>query len=103
MSSANSPPELPEEPVPQPMLCALVNHNQRLLEENHARKTRLEVYAKKAKLENERMISRQCKVGYEDTSRKLWEKSLAMNILLSKIKTVKGRCRCLAFRLVDGI
>ncbi|KAI3685154.1 hypothetical protein L6452_34389 [Arctium lappa] len=75
------------------MLCSLVNHNQRLLEENYALNARLEVFAKKlgrkkAKLENERMISRQRKADYEDTSRKLWEKTLDMEKLMSKIKIV---------------
>ncbi|KAI3692761.1 hypothetical protein L6452_32583 [Arctium lappa] len=63
MSSANSPPELPVKPVSQAMLRSLVNHNQRLLEQNHALNARLEVYAmklaqKKVKLENESFGSR---------------------------------------------
>ncbi|KAI3771491.1 hypothetical protein L6452_02656 [Arctium lappa] len=106
LSSANSPPELPNEPVPQSMIHALVNQNQRLLEENHHLNARLEVYAKKlgrkkVKLEKERMVSRMHKNDYEATSRKLWEKTLAMDKLFEKIKTVKSRCRCLAFFVPD--
>ncbi|KAI3770253.1 hypothetical protein L6452_01380 [Arctium lappa] len=67
MSSVDSRPELPEMNVPQPMLLALLGR-------------------KKAKLENERMLSRHHKSEYEETSRKLWEKSIAMDKLLSKIK-----------------
>ncbi|KAI3757724.1 hypothetical protein L6452_05267 [Arctium lappa] len=110
LSSVNSPPAPPppREPVPQLMFQALVNHNQRLLEDNHRLNARLEVYAKKlsrmkAKLENKRMVSRMRKADNEATSRKLWEKIVDMDKLLEKIKVMKSRCRCLAFRFVSGI
>ncbi|KAI3706955.1 hypothetical protein L6452_25064 [Arctium lappa] len=96
ISSTDSPEELPQEDVPQSMLRALVNQNQRLLEENHRLKARLNIYAekmgrKKAKLENERNISRMRKADCEDLSRKLWEKTFAMDKLLGKVKDHKAR------------
>ncbi|KAI3715863.1 hypothetical protein L6452_22851 [Arctium lappa] len=107
-SSANRPPPLPEDPVSHAMLRALVNQNQRLLEENHDLISRLEVYEKKlgqnkAKLLNGSKISRMRKAEYEDTSRKLLEKTIAMDKLLAKINNVKSTCRCFAFRWVEGI
>ncbi|KAI3728988.1 hypothetical protein L6452_17633 [Arctium lappa] len=108
LSSANSLPPLPEDTVPQAMLRAIVNQNQCLLEEDHDLVSCLEVYEKKigqkkAKILNERKISHMRKADYEDTSRKLWEKTIAMDKLLAKINNVKSRCRCFAFSWVEGI
>ncbi|KAI3681350.1 hypothetical protein L6452_36142 [Arctium lappa] len=74
------------------MLRALVNHNDRFLEENYRLKAQMEIYAKKmgrkkAKLENERMVSRMRKADYEDVFRKLWDKTFEMDKPRSKIKT----------------
>ncbi|KAI3667592.1 hypothetical protein L6452_42658 [Arctium lappa] len=99
ISSVRSPPPPPLDHVPQAMLRSLVNHNQRLLEENMRLQARPEIYQakmerKKKKLEDARMLERPRKKDYDDLTQKLWDEKLVVQKLEKIVKYLKGRCPC---------